>query len=297
MNENYRMRKLAIQNYSNKAAAETLSMQMSKYSIFPGLVLALWCPAVGTAQTTSPQASNESNAAAADISTLLSQMHAIPGVPGMPVIAGLVMDLPAEPNAWVVRIVLGGGFTGQYRGFIVASQGTVHCTAEIQCRAALSASELESINMLVSEPVLSKWPPTDASATPPVSVCSDCIRVWLELRHREKDGTEKLYSTTWDEVSKSSLPVEVKQIYETALSFRRKRRPVGERPDFGRIPLPKGEGGPKGRVRGEVLDSSPLTRRPSVDGRHPLPSGEGRADIMGRMSVEDPSRLWFQQSR
>ena len=44
---------------------------------------------------------------------------------------------------------------------------------------------------------------------------------------------------------------------------------------FSQIPLPKGEGGPKGRVRGKVLDSSPLTRRPSGDGRHPLPSGEG----------------------
>src|SRR6187455_195133 len=33
------------------------------------------------------------------------------------------------------------------------------------------------------------------------------------------------------------------------------------RPVFGRIPLPKGEGGPKGRVRGKDLISLPLTRR------------------------------------
>ena len=46
---------------------------------------------------------------------------------------------------------------------------------------------------------------------------------------------------------------------------------------FGRIPLLKGEGGPKGRVRGKDLISLPLTRRPSRDGRHPLPSGEGFA--------------------
>src|SRR5262252_6182727 len=37
------------------------------------------------------------------------------------------------------------------------------------------------------------------------------------------------------------------------------------------IPLPKGEGGPKGRVRGEVPGSSPLTRRFAA----PSPFGRG----------------------
>ena len=43
-----------------------------------------------------------------------------------------------------------------------------------------------------------------------------------------------------------------------------------QRPDFGQIPLPKGEGGPKGRVRGEGRNFSSLTRRfasPSPFGR------------------------------
>jgi len=45
----------------------------------------------------------------------------------------------------------------------------------------------------------------------------------------------------------------------------------------GMILLLKGEGGPKGRMRGNYRTILPLTRRPSRDGRHPLPSGEGRA--------------------
>ena len=44
---------------------------------------------------------------------------------------------------------------------------------------------------------------------------------------------------------------------------------------FSQIPRSKGEGGPKGRVRGEALNSSPLTR--PADAGHPPPSGEGFA--------------------
>jgi hypothetical protein len=177
--------------------------------------------ATANAQTPPPQASGESNAATVDILTLLSQLNAVPGAFAIPAISGLFMEVPAEPSAWVIRIVSGGGFTGQYRGLVVASQGTVRCTAEIQCQGTLSATELESITRLLSEPVLSKWPQANGSSSAPISVCSDCIRVWAEVRHRERDGTEKLYSTTWDDVSKSSLPAEIRQIYETALSFRR----------------------------------------------------------------------------
>jgi len=197
---------------------------MTKYSIILALILASWIATRGIAQTPSSQASpasSEPSAATVDMLALLSQMNASTSAFAMPSIPDLLVAVPPDPNAWVVRIVSGGGFTGQYRGLVVASQGTVRCTAEIQCRGTLSVTEVESITRLLSEPVLSKWPQTDASSRPPVSVCSDCIRVWLELRYREKDGTEKMYSTTWDDVSKSSLPDEVRQIYETALTFRR----------------------------------------------------------------------------
>jgi hypothetical protein len=40
----------------------------------------------------------------------------------------------------------------------------------------------------------------------------------------------------------------------------------------GRILLPKGEGGPKGRMRGEEISN--LHPSPAAS-RHPLPSGEG----------------------
>jgi hypothetical protein len=189
-----------------------LRERKSKYSIILVLFITIWTATTGYAQTPSPSV---------DILPLLSQMNAVPGALSMPVLADLNMEVPAEPNAWVVRIVSGGGFTGQYQGLVVASQGTVRCTADFPCRGTLSAPELESISTLLSESVLSKWPQSTAPSSGPVSVCSDCIRVWIELRHREKDGTEKLYSATWDSVTKSSLPVEVKQIYEMAISFRR----------------------------------------------------------------------------
>ena len=171
-------------------------MERFKHSVLLALSLALWIGVTGFAQT----------------ATLFQ----------IPVIADLFMqEVPADPNAWVLRIVSGGGYTGQYRGLVIVSQGTFRCTMEIQCQKTLSAPELESFSTLFSEAILSKWPQPNASSSSSLSVCNDCIRFWMELRHREKDGVEKLYFITWDDVSKSTLPVELKQIYDTAVSFRR----------------------------------------------------------------------------
>ena len=200
---------------------ERKSEQMHKRFVLFFVLFGFGMAAEGIAQTPPAQTANESNQTSVDILPLLAQLNAAAGMTAIPSIADLSMNVPDEPDAWLVRIVSGGGFTGKYQGFVVASQGTVRCTQETPCRGTLSASELESVKTLLSEPVLSKWPQTTASLGSPVSVCSDCIRVWMELRHREKDGTEKLYSATWDSVSKASLPVEVRQIYETAMALRR----------------------------------------------------------------------------
>ena len=190
---------------------------MRRHPIILWLLVVSWAAAAASAQTLSQDPARPSPA---DMAATLAQMNSASGIFPIPATALAPMGVPGGPNAWVLRIVSGGGFTGQYRETVVTSQRNVRCSRETQCRGRLSRQQLQSLSRLLSDSTLLKWQQAPAAPAVP-SVCSDCTRVWMELRHREQDGTERVYSTTWDPVSASSLPTEVKEIYESAVAFRR----------------------------------------------------------------------------
>ena len=112
--------------------------------------------------------------------------------------------LPPDDNAWVVRIVTSGGFTGRGAGNVTASSaGQVLCTLVAGCPDRLVPETTRTFSRLVTTLRLAEPP---ASQTPPATgVCADCVTTNMTVQWRDAEG-EHLVRYTWDVSTVRTIP-------------------------------------------------------------------------------------------
>lgn len=120
--------------------------------------------------------------------------------------------LPPDKDAWIVQIVVSGGFSGRGKGDVsVSSDGSAACSLpDAPCKSDLTPELLKWLGESVREAKPEKW--GDFSG----HTCSDCYGTLLILRRRGKGGAEQVYTASWDGISAKDVPADVKRIYENA---------------------------------------------------------------------------------
>jgi len=133
--------------------------------------------------------------------------------------------VPDSRAQWTVEVQTSGGFSGQgIGGFTVTASGNLICSAPTPCARQIPRSALQSLNGLVN---LANLPqPIQISTLNlliPVQsvqgVCSDCIMTTMFLRIRDSKGIEWSYSVSWDPTTLSSVPLDFRQIFESAAAL------------------------------------------------------------------------------
>ena len=133
-----------------------------------------------------------------------------------------VLLLPPGQDAWVVRIMTTGGFTGRGAGSVTASSaGDVLCTLVGGCPERLVPETNRTLSMLITG--LGR---VEASAGRPVTggVCADCITTTMTVQRRDRQG-EHTFDYTWDVTTVSTIPEDVVRLHGaiTALTSTRSR--------------------------------------------------------------------------
>jgi hypothetical protein len=123
------------------------------------------------------------------------------GVQTSPDLPSLVV--PPGDNAWVVRIVTTGGFTGRGAGNVTASSaGQVICALVASCPDRLVPETNRSISQLVTTLRLAESP---GSPTPGAGVCADCVTTIMTVQSRDAEG-EHVLRYTWDVSTVRTIP-------------------------------------------------------------------------------------------
>jgi hypothetical protein len=137
----------------------------------------------------------------------------------------VMQRLPAEvtpttvPNgkgSWVIQISTGGGFADiPSGGLTVTSAGEVACENSKAVTDSFLPSQLADLSSLI---VKMRIHGVDQVSTS-TSFCNDCQTTSLTLSRRESDQKVKSYLVSWDPLTKSKLPAELQQLYETVLGL------------------------------------------------------------------------------
>ena len=119
--------------------------------------------------------------------------------------------VPPDDNAWVIRIVTTGGFTGQGAGNVTAnSAGQMLCTLMASCPDRLVPETKRSLSQLVTR--LRLVDATDTWAPPTAGVCADCVTTIMTVRRRDSAG-EHSARYTWDVSSVRAIPDDVLRLH------------------------------------------------------------------------------------
>jgi len=136
----------------------------------------------------------------------------------VPLLNGLKpATVPEGDGAWVVQIATSGGLLGSGKGNIeVTSVGGLACTGtKLAEGKQLVAEALQPVAQLVAAVRSDEWKPPLKRTR---SHCNDCYRTALVLSRREADGTVKLYTARWDDVTKGQVAQEALQLYERVMT-------------------------------------------------------------------------------
>lgn len=122
---------------------------------------------------------------------------------------------PDGAGAWLLQVVtrggLGGGGTGD---FAINSTGSMTIFTP-ERRVAVQADVLARLRDFVSTSTPSQW-----SARPPASLCSDCVSTLIVLTVRTPEGGVQTYTSVWDATMKGRIAPDALRIYDLALSVR-----------------------------------------------------------------------------
>ena len=144
-------------------------------------------------------------------------MHSIASIIA---IVFLVQTAPPAPlsvadgeGAWSIRVLTSGGLTG--RG---AGNATLTSTGSLNGNP-LTKEKIEPLMQLVAAFDTSKWPKSAApqGPVPTPSFCMDCIKTQVTLVRRE-GGSLKVFSHSWDDITKSNAPPDVVRLAEMVLT-------------------------------------------------------------------------------
>ena len=119
------------------------------------------------------------------------------------------MVLPDGNQTWFVQVITTGGILG--RGdidFAVSSEGKTICNQESRCPKDFKTSDFQPL----VENVQADGP--SASAVRVVSFCNDCITRTIIISRRDSMGVVHTHTATWDDTTKSKLPLDIIRIYD-----------------------------------------------------------------------------------
>ena len=130
--------------------------------------------------------------------------------------AVLQMEFPSGSTAWLVQVFTSGGFAGSGAGdFGITSEGRMVCSPETPlCPQQV---EIRALEMLI-DLVPSISPPVGAAA---IGLCNDCLERTIVIRRRSRDGTERTYRASWNDLTTSSVSREILQIYAAVTALRK----------------------------------------------------------------------------
>jgi hypothetical protein len=137
-----------------------------------------------------------------------------------PIFAGVVRPLqpPPEPGGWVLQVITRGGIGGRGSGdFAISSTGSLPFPAPEGPRV-VPANDLRLLREYVSTSTPSQW-----TARPVVSFCSDCVSTLMVLTLRTAAGTVHTYSAAWDQTTKGTVSEDARRIHHLALEVTRTR--------------------------------------------------------------------------
>jgi hypothetical protein len=189
---------------------------MTKRSVVVGLLL-LIAPSLCAAQSSGAKQQPTPTRAEGGDKTKTATLP--PGRPPVLQAQQVAVDaaaLPSGKDAWVVQVVIGGGFTGAGKGSVtVSSDGSVTCSPNVTppaaCDGGLTPELLKSLAESVREAKPEKWRDFGQGG------CFDCYATTLALRRRGKGGAVQVFYAYWDDVNAGALPADVRRIYENAM--------------------------------------------------------------------------------
>jgi len=123
------------------------------------------------------------------------------------------IPLPEGNGAWVIRVVTTGGFTGKGTGdFTISSENKILCSAQIPCPKEFKVSDFQPLIEVLSPDIV-------LPVVPVMSVCRDCIIRTMTIRRRDPSGIVQIFTTSWDDTTKTRLPQEVMRIYDAVVDL------------------------------------------------------------------------------
>ena len=120
---------------------------------------------------------------------------------------------PDGVGAWQLQVITRGGFSGHGTGdFAVNSIGSMTIFTP-ETTVAVKADVLGRLRDYVSSSTPSQW-----SAKPGASLCSDCVSTLIVLTVRTADSGVQTYTAVWDQTMKARMPPDALRLYDLALS-------------------------------------------------------------------------------
>ena|SRR5689334_5457041 len=138
--------------------------------------------------------------------------------------AGNTLASPALPNgngAWVIRVFTSGGFSGAGNGNVaISSKGEIVCTSQKPpgCPKSFDVQPIQQLVDKFAGMDLSRIVTKPVPAAP--GICNDCINHLVILVWRDRTGVEHSYSASWDELTASTVPREIVDIYNAIMALR-----------------------------------------------------------------------------
>ena len=127
------------------------------------------------------------------------------------------MALPDGAESWVIEVFTGGGITGKFdREFAISSGGRILCDfVEPKCPGRFSSAPLQQFLKIV--PVSGEFVPP---AMPMSMLCSDCLTKTMTVRRRDATGMEQTYTVSWNLLTASAVPADIRRLYEAVIAIR-----------------------------------------------------------------------------
>jgi hypothetical protein len=117
-------------------------------------------------------------------------------------------DAPNKPGGWSILIATRGGFSSSVASYLtITSAGQVTCGGEVtNCRVTLDLPAVATLSDLVAL----SWPAFNTSS---MSVCSDCLRIFLLINQRDDAGQQQIRTAFWDATTQARVPPDIYRLF------------------------------------------------------------------------------------
>jgi len=124
-------------------------------------------------------------------------------------------DPPASSDAWSLRVVTTGGFTGTGVGSVtLSSDGQMGC-GPAPCATPIALALLKPVTTTIASIVEAAW-----VTRTPSGFCRDCVQTTMTLKRRDGDVI-RTYVASWDDSQAATQ--ELRELRRLALALRGSR--------------------------------------------------------------------------